>query len=237
MKTLIAVMSVLTAAAAFAEDNKPVVTATQSTTEAPHHFSVIGGDTVGASANVLEASLGYPGLTLGYVHGMRRDLDLGARVELNGTYEGLTFAPSTGIKGQGVVKLRLLDAGRTSLGLELAPGLFAYNTRFGTAGGAVLGAGVKFGIAATDRLGIGIATESPFFFAFAPLRVADVSGPGSVVYPGGLYVPILFGGGVEYALAPNLLLTGDVRMGPTFITATSTAMFTLQAKAGVAWRI
>jgi hypothetical protein len=237
MKTLIAVLF-LAAATSYADD-KPVATASQSSTvtESPHHFSVIGGDTVGASANVLEASLGYPGLTLGYVHGMRRDLDLGGRVEVNGTYEGLTFAPTMGVKGQGLLKIRLMEAGRTNLGLELAPGLMAYNTRFGTAGGAVLGAGVKFGIRATDKLGIGIATESPLFFAFAPLRVPDVSGPYSVVYPGGLYVPVLFGGGVEYAIAQNLLLTGDLRMGPTFITATSNAMFTLQAKAGVAWRI
>ena len=96
---------------------------------------------------------------------------------------------------------------------------------------------VKMGIAATDALGVGLTLETPYWVSFAPLRLPNPNGRGDVVYPAGLYVPILAGGGIEYAVLQNLLVTLDARMGPTFVTANSTAVFTVVAKTGIAWRI
>jgi hypothetical protein len=237
MKTLIGCIAALVSSAALADD-RPVVTAGGGS-EPQQRFSALGGSTVGAGANMLQADIGYPGAELSFVHGLRQDLDLGGRISVSGAYEGLMLAPAGGVKGQGLLKLRLLDARPVTLGLELAPGAFVYSTVYGTSGGTALGAAVKLGLAVTDRLGVGITTETPFFFAFAPLRVPSAYPftARQVVYPAGLYVPLLAGGGVEYAVARNLLLTADAKMGPTLVTATSTAVFTLQAKAGMAWRL
>jgi hypothetical protein len=236
MKTLILWVTCMAAVPVLAAKDRPGVTA-GGDTGPQHRFSVLGGDTVGSGANVLEAALGFPGLDLTFVHGVRQDLDLGGRMTVNGAFEGLALAPATGVKGQALTKFRLLDAGRVKLGLELAPGAFLYSVPYSSAAGVELGAAVKMGIAATERLGVVAGVETPFFYAFAPLRVPYPYRPGALVYPAGLYVPALFGGGVEYAVVPNVLLTANARMGPTFITASNLAVFTLQAQCGVAWRI
>jgi len=238
MQTILSCAVLLASAAAIAaEDNRPLVS-TGVSTELKPRFSAIGGRTVGSGANLLESGIGYPGVHVGFVHGVRNDLDLGGRLTVNAAYEGLAPVLSTGFKGQGLLKLRLLDADRVSLGLELAPGAFVYTVPYYPAvGGVTLPVAVKMGIAATDALGVGLTLETPYWVSFAPLRLPNPNGRGDVVYPAGLYVPILAGGGIEYAVLQNLLVTLDARMGPTFVTANSTAVFTVVAKTGIAWRI
>jgi hypothetical protein len=53
---------------------------------------------------------------------------------------------------------------------------------------------------------------------------------------GTFYIPIMFGGGVEYKIQSNLALTFKLAMGPTIATAGGTS-FTLTALFGVAWRM
>jgi hypothetical protein len=52
------------------------------------------------------------------------------------------------------------------------------------------------------------------------------------------YLPIMFGGGVEYLIEPNIALTFKLRMGPTieFANGGSASTFTLNALFGVAYR-
>ena len=50
------------------------------------------------------------------------------------------------------------------------------------------------------------------------------------------YIPLLFGGGVEYLIQPNLAITGKVKVGPTFVTNGGGTNFTLYVLAGVAYK-
>jgi hypothetical protein len=52
------------------------------------------------------------------------------------------------------------------------------------------------------------------------------------------YLPIMFGGGLEYLLEPNLALTFKLRVGPTirFANGGSDSAFTLNALFGVAYK-
>jgi hypothetical protein len=51
------------------------------------------------------------------------------------------------------------------------------------------------------------------------------------------YIPLLFGGGVEYLIQPNLAITGKLKVGPTFGTGdASGSAFTLYALVGAAYK-
>ena len=47
---------------------------------------------------------------------------------------------------------------------------------------------------------------------------------------------LLFGGGVEYLLEPNLAVTGKIKLGPTFGTNGFPTSFTLYLLAGAAYK-
>ena len=50
------------------------------------------------------------------------------------------------------------------------------------------------------------------------------------------YIPLLFGGGVEYLVQPNLAITGKLKVGPTFGTNDFPTSFTLYVLVGAAYK-
>jgi len=234
--TRILSLALLFAVPALAGGKEVVVSTGTDAPAARPRFSALGGKTLGAGADMLEAALGFPGLHVGYMHGLRNNLDLGGRISLNGAYEGMAPLFITGAKAQGVVKFNLLEKDKLSLALEAAPGIFAYSGWYQTAPGFTLPIAAKLGLTVTDLVGLAFVAESPLYFTFAPMRAPMARGP-DIVYPAGLYLPLLAGAGVEIAALKNLLVTFDTRFGATYIAGNNTGAFTLAAKAGVAWRL
>ena len=54
--------------------------------------------------------------------------------------------------------------------------------------------------------------------------------------PGNFFIPLMFGGGVEYLLQPNLDLTFKLALGPTIATSGGSS-FTLQTLLGLAYKL
>ena len=85
--------------------------------------------------------------------------------------------------------------------------------------------GLEFGFPITPVLRANASFDLPFWITFNPSPVEG-------------FIPILFGGGVEYLLQHNLALTARLKMGPTIGTASRTqnTFFTLYLLMGFAYR-
>jgi hypothetical protein len=105
-------------------------------------------------------------------------------------------------------------AGRFDPGILAAsnPGVF----------GIKIPLGLELGIPLSNTLIANASLDLPMFFTLGDFNA--------------FYVPLLFGGGVEYLLQPNLALTGKVRLGPTWGTNNFPTSFTLYVLAGVAYK-
>ncbi|MCU0700870.1 MAG: hypothetical protein MUC96_30550 [Myxococcaceae bacterium] len=204
-----------------AEDAPPAAT-TSTTVSTGQRWSVVGGRTVGANGNVIEAGLGWPGLSVGYSRGVLDSLDLGVRLSFNYGLEGLVTRVLPGAKVQGVLKFRLLDKNALSLALTFEPGpLFAVD-RFGNGTVAFsLPVGLKMGLAVSSALTLGFTFEMPLWIQF---------GAG-----GGANLPLLPGLGLEYFIKSELLVFFRTRMGPT-LRPGGFFELTFDAQLGVGYR-
>lgn len=184
-------------------------------------WTVESGNTVGAGANVFAGAVGFPGLDLQLIHGLDATTDVRARVGINYAFEGITqgsrfeFTAQVGIRKElltlgGNMKL----AGRFDPGILIAasPGEFGIKIPFG----------LELGIPLGRELMANASFEVPMFFTLGDFNA--------------FYVPLLFGGGVEYLIQPNLAITGKVKVGPTFITNGGGTQFTLYVLVGVAYK-
>ena len=129
--------------------------------------------------------------------------DIGGKFNLMYGYEGITgIGAVPGFKLQGVARLQLLERGKLNLGLRFEPGVFSY---FFAGGGAEVGVALPFefnlGIAISPKLMANVGLDIPMFAVFGPY--------------GGLAIPLLVGGGVEYAFDNQLGLTFNTRVGPS----------------------
>src|ERR1700682_4852401 len=110
MRTLIAVVAVsLTAFGARAQalDITPLV---------GNHWSIVTGETVSPGRDALSFELGWPGVGVGYTHGLSDRADVGAKFDLLYGFE----QTSTTRVGMGVqVPLRLVASRRDKLSIEL----------------------------------------------------------------------------------------------------------------------
>lgn len=190
-------------------------------------WSLLAGDTVGANQNVLSAQIGWPGLSVGVLHGSTSKLDLGGKFTFNWGQEGLVEVVEPGIKLQAWVRLMLARMDQASLALVFQPGPIFYfhdgSTQVGLALPVSLVAGIPVGSAIMLNLGVDV----PFHVYF---------GTG-----GGPVFPLLVGGGLEYFIDRNLQVNFNVRMGPSIYPdagrrGRSDAYFTLEALMGVGWR-
>ena len=211
--------------------------AAPSSTTASSQWTVNSGQVVGRRATVLRAEVGWPGAWLDLIHGLDRSTDLGIRAGLSwggadGSIEGLCFRsefsfPPTGCSGntlgatvQVLLRAQVVDSSDLTLALTFNPGVL-----FFFSGGSyeiVLPLGAQMGFPLNDKLVLDASFEIPFAKSFP-------SGP--------LLVPLLFGGGMEYRLQPDLLLTVRLAAGPSIpVSNTYAVTFSLNALAGIAYR-
>ena len=184
-------------------------------------WTVDSGETVGAGANVAAAAVGYPGLDLRLIHGLDETTDVNAHVGFNYAFEGITQGTRFEFTAQvGIRKELLKIAGNMKLSGKFDPGILwaASPGQFGIK----LPIGIEMGIPLSRVMMVNGSLDLPMFFT-----VGDFSA---------FYIPLLFGGGIEYLLEPHIALTGKIKLGPTFITKGGGTQFTLYVLAGVAYK-
>jgi len=191
---------------------------------ATSHWTVDSGETVGAGQNVVRGQFGFPGLWGDFIHGLDSTTEIGGRLKINYAIEGITSGTHFEMAAQFLARKTLVDTGKIKFALRFDPGLLFYS-----AGSTV------FGITFPIEAQIGFPIDSKFMLngSFAlPMWVTF----GDF---GAFYLPIMFGGGVEYLLQPNLALTFKLAVGPTiaFANGGSASNFTLNALFGVAYRM
>lgn len=224
---VLAVFAALTSVSALAQDievSEPVVRG--------QGWTMQGGRTLGTGETAAAVQAGWPGLHITALHGVTPKLDLGGKFSLNYGFEGLVNYVVPGFKLQGMVRANLLDRGRFNLGLEFAPGPMFYfgnsPAYYGTTVGLALPFSFVIGVPVGSAIMLNFPLEIPMFVTFGPA--------------GGLYFPVLLGGGVEYFIDKSLAATFKMRMGPTIDTNDfrrrgSPAYFTLEAMIGVEYRL
>jgi hypothetical protein len=209
--------------------------------EATQGWSIIGGKTVGNQQTALEAGFGFPGLHGSLLRGITPTIDIGARFSFDYGIEGLTNQIVPGIKLQGLLHLKFVEAGIVSMMVafepgplfhfysgrtDILPGGFRIVSDGYTLTGLSLPIRLQLGIAASSALNVGVHLDLPMWLAFAN------AGQGSASFQ----FPILMGVGVEYFVKQNLLVYFEIRMGPTVFTNSSTATFTLISNVGIGYR-
>ena len=184
-------------------------------------WTVDSGETVGAGANVAAAAVGYPGLDLRLIHGLDETTDVNAHVGFNYAFEGITQGTRFEFTAQvGIRKELLKIAGNMKLSGKFDPGILwaASPGQFGIK----LPIGIEMGIPLSRVMMVNGSLDLPMFFT-----VGDFSA---------FYIPLLFGGGIEYLLEPHIALTGKIKLGPTFITKGGGTQFKLYLLAGAAYK-
>jgi hypothetical protein len=190
-------------------------------------WSVLSGQTVG-SGNVLTGQVGWPGISLGLLHGATNRFDIGGKLSFNYGREGIVTSVVPGLKLQAWMRLMLLQSSGVNVGLSFAPGPFFYFYDNGTDVGLSLPIALTVGIPVGSALMLNVGMDIPFYVIF---------GAG-----GGPVFPILFGGGLEYFVDRNLAVTFNVRMGPSIFPYDEfryrgRARFTMEAMFGIAYHL
>jgi hypothetical protein len=190
-------------------------------------WSVLSGQTVG-QGNVLTGQVGWPGISLGLLHGATNRFDIGGKLSFNYGREGIVTSVVPGLKLQAWMRLMLLQSSGVNVGLSFAPGPFFYFYETDTDVGLSLPIALTVGIPVGSALMLNVGMDIPFYVIFG-------SGGGPVF-------PILFGGGLEYFVDRNLAVTFNVRMGPSIFPYEEfryrgRARFTMEAMFGIAYRL
>lgn len=213
----------LSAALAQAQTTETTTTSTSTSTSAPvYNWTVDSGQTVGDGANVLRGQVGWPGLWLDFIHGVSSDFDVGGRFGLNwGYYPGLTQGSSVGLTFQLLLRKQMFEIAGFKVALTFDPGFLLEFPTGTTIAGIMFPIGAQIGFPVGDKVVINGSFEIPMYVTFSP---------------GNFFIPLMFGGGVEYLLQRNLDLTFKLALGPTIATAGGSS-FTLQALFGVAYKL
>lgn len=185
-------------------------------------WSVLSGETVGSGRTVFHGQVGFPGLSATLLHGNSDKVDLGGRFSFNYGEEGLVDAINPGLKLQGLMRINLVKS-KVNVGLALEPGVFFYFYGGGTDIGMTIPIKLAVGIPASSALMINVGMDLPLAVKF---------NRGSTVI-----IPILFGGGLEYAIDQSLMATFNLRMGPSIFTRGGGTAFTLESLIGIAVKL
>ncbi len=188
-------------------------------------WSILAADTMGRGNTAFSAQLGWPGLTLGLLHGGSERFDIGGKFTFNWGREGWVRYTDPGIKFQAWMRLMLARTNQVSLALTFQPGPFFYfDDGDDTDVGLSLPVGFVVGIPAGSAVMVNLGLDLPFHVYFG-------EGIGPVF-------PILVGGGLEYFISRDLDVTFNVRLGPSIIPDRrgDSSEFTLEALFGVAYR-
>jgi hypothetical protein len=220
-------------------------------------WTVDSGETVGNGENVFRAQAGYPGIWLDFLHGINSTWDIGGRFGFNYSFQGalgfgdtaagcnvgFVSCPSylgsgVGLNFQALIRTTIGEIGHYKIALTFDPGLMLYfpsSALFNTSAiaGIMFPIGAQMGFPVNQKLVFNASFELPLFATFS-------DGASGSNYGGAFFIPILFGGGVEYFLQPNLSLTFKLALGVTITTnappTISSAAFTLQTMGGIAYR-
>ncbi len=194
-------------------------------------WTVASGKTLGTDQTAFWGEVGFPGVWAQIVHGIDPLTDIGGRFEFNygsaGGLEAVTNGCCTvGMDFQFLLRRNFFDNGKIFIAGTFDPGLQLYFPSGATIFGIKFPIGVQFGFPMSRQLTINASFDLAMYVNFS-----------SGFFPGYFALPILFGGGVEYLMQPNLALTFQLKLGPTIFTFTgATAQFTLYAMVGVAYK-
>ncbi len=170
---------------------------------AGERWSMYAGDTVGDGENAVGAELGWPDLTLSFIHGMGATSDIGAKFELTYAFEGSTADNTVGFGVRVPLRFNVARGDKISVLLHVDPGikLLTYDPiSFGFQ--APLGLVLAF--RAGHALSVGFAVDVPFVFYFTGI-------PKPLVF-----IPPQFGPVLEYHVDKNVTLGFNARFGPLF---------------------
>jgi hypothetical protein len=198
-------------------------TAPTTATGAPaYSWTVDSGQTVGDGNNVVRAQVGWPGLWLDFIHGASSDFDIGGRFGLNwGLYPGATQGSAIGLTFQLMLRKQMFDIGGFKVAFTFDPGFILEFPGGGTIAGIMFPIGAQIGFPVADKWTVNGSFEIPMYVTFSP---------------GNFFIPLMFGGGVEYLIQPNLDLTFKLAMGPDIATSGGTS-FALQGLVGLAYKL
>jgi len=205
-----------------------VALAQGATTSAPAaataagQWTVDSGQTVGDGANVVRGQVGWPGIWLDYIHGIDSTFDIGGRFSFNYGFQGdVSNAPSgVGLVFQLLLRKQFVELAGFKLAGTFNPGFLVYFPTGGSVTGITFPIGAQMGSPIQDKLVLNASLEFPMYFTF-----------GNASY---FYFPILFGGGAEYLIQPDLAVTFKLALGPTISSVTS---FTLETMIGIAYKL
>lgn len=196
-------------------------------------WSVEAGKTVGSGAMVFWGQTGFPDTNFNLLYGLDALTDIGGRLGLDYGDQGVVNGCCHfSMNLQFLLRRNFFDNGKMRIAgtfdpgfvLEFQPGVFGFGGT--TQVGLQFPLGVQFGFPVSPV----VTVSATFDLA---MRALFSSGG----YPGYFALPILFGGGIEYAIRHNLLLTFQLKLGPTIFTYTgATAQFTLYALVGIAYK-
>lgn len=203
----------------------PAVAAERS---AGSNWSVMSGAAVGASHLAFQFQAGWPELSLGGFYGVNDKLDAGVQLGFAYGEDGsIAFGPGVvpGFRIQVAARYNLLDTGTLHLGASFLPG-YGIDYLPGLAVSRILlPLSLTLGITPSEAMTFHVGLDLPIYIT------ADTFG--------GVTLPILVGGGVEYHVDRALSLTAQLRLGPALLVtqAGAPARLALDALVGLAYRI
>ena len=170
------------------------------TTTSADHWTVDSGETVGAGSNVLRGQVGFPGFAGDFIHGLdptyrhrRAHLaELRRRGHDQRRYSAFEF------KIELTLRKQFMDNGKLKLAGTFDPGFLLFIERRSPTG-LTFPIGVQFGIPIDDKFTVERLVRHPVY--------------GVTFGTSAVPLPLLFGGGVEYLLEPNLALTVQAEDG------------------------
>lgn len=187
-----------------------------------NHWTVDSGETVGSGANVVRGQVGFPGFVGDFIHGIDPTFDFGGRLWLNYAPEGSTQGTAFEFKIQATLRKQFLDTGKIKLAGTFDPGFLLISSG-GTVTGITFPVGVQVGIPIDPKVIINGSFDLNMYVLFNAAT--------------NFHLPLLFGGGVEYLLEPNIALTFKLRLGPDIGFGTfSGTNFAFNALFGVAYK-
>ncbi|MFY2561343.1 hypothetical protein ACN469_27325 [Corallococcus terminator] len=185
-------------------------------------WSVLAADTLGRGNTAFSGQIGWPGLTLGVLHGTSERFDIGGKFSFNWGREGWVRDTAPGIKLQAWMRWELARTNKVSFALTFQPGPLFYFHDGDTDVGLALPVAFVVGIPVSSALMVNVGIDMPFHVYFG-----ENIGP---------VIPILVGGGLEYFIDSRLAATFNLRMGPSLIPDWDESEFAMEALFGIAYR-
>ena len=196
-------LTVVALAGTFALQASAQTRRSDTASSAGGRYSLLGGETVGSGVDVVSGEFGWPSISFGYTHGLRRDADIGARFDLLFGFEGTTGS-QFGVGFRVPLRLTAMRSDRISVLVHVDPGIKIYTTNPASFG-LQFPVGLVFGYSATRDLVVAFGVDMPMTLMLTPSPVRFFLGPS-------------FGPAVELRVDPRLTVGVNMRFGPVIAT-------------------